>query len=123
MGAASAVAAAACTPVAFPLLAGGLVGGPAALAAAFGQVGAVGAGVLTEVVIRAWDRLQTGSGHGTGQGDLREALTGELMQALMSSSATAAGLRADVAGVLRGVDAVKVALTTTIEATARESGD
>jgi hypothetical protein len=41
----------------------------------------------------------------------------------VSSSAAAAGLRAEVAGVLRGVDAVGVALTTTIEATARESAD
>ena len=96
---------------------------PAALAAAFEQVGGVGGGLLGEAVIRAWDRLRARGGPGIGQGDLREALAAEIWDALTSSSPVAAGLRAEVAGVLRGVDAVKVALTTTIETTARESGD
>jgi hypothetical protein len=116
------VVAAACAPVAWPLLAGGLVAS-SALTAAFGQVGAVGGGALTEVVIRAWDRLQAREGPHIEQGKLQEALTEELAQALVSSSAVAGGLRAEVAGVLQGVDAVKVALTTTIETTARESAD
>ena len=50
---------------------------------------------------------------------MREALAAELKDALLSSSQSAAELRAEVAGVLQGVDAVKVALTATI----RESGD
>jgi WD40 repeat protein len=123
LAAASAVAAAACTPVAWPLLAGGALAVPAALAAAFGQVGGVGGALLSEVVIRAWDRLRAGEGSGAGQGELREALATELREALTSSSAAAAGLRAEVAGVLQGVDAVQVALSTTIETTVRESGD
>jgi WD40 repeat protein len=121
--AASAVAAAACTPVAWPLLAGGALAGPAALTMAFGQVGAVGGGLLSEVVIRAWDRLRAGKETDVGQGELREALTAELRDALVASTAEAAGLRAEVAGVLQGVDAVKVALTTTIETSAGESAD
>jgi WD40 repeat protein len=120
--AAAAVAAAACTPVAWPLLQGGTQIGAAALAAAFAQVGGVGSGLLSEAVIRAWDRLRD-HGDSAGRGELREALAVELTQALGSSSAAAAGLRAEVAGVLRGVDAVQVALTTTIETTVQESGD
>ncbi len=124
LAAAAAVAAAACAPVAWPLLAGGtLAASSAALTAAFGQVGAVGGGALTEVVMRAWDRLRAREGPGTGQREFRQALTDELAEALVSSSSAAAGLRAEVAGVLQGVDAVKVALTTTIETTARESAD
>jgi len=122
LAAAAAVAAAACAPVAWPLLAGGAITAPA-LMAAFGQVGAVGAGALTEVVMRAWDRLRAREGPHIGQSELQEALADELAGALVSSSAAAAGLRAEVAGVLQGVDAVKVALTTTIETTAWESAD
>ena len=93
------------------------------MAAAFGQVGGLGGGLLSEAVIRAWDRLRAREGPGIGQSELREALAAELGEALTSSSPAAAGLRAEVAGVLQGVDAVKVALTTTIETTVRESGD
>jgi conflict system STAND superfamily ATPase len=121
--AAAAVAAAACAPVAWPLLVGGTAVASSALQAAFGQVGAVGGGVLTEVVMRTWDRLRAHEGPHIGQSELQEALTGELKEALVSSSVAAAGLRTEVAGVLRGVDAVKIALTTTIETTARESAD
>ena len=78
---------------------------------------------LAEAVIRAWDRLRTVQGSEVGQGELRDALAIELRHALTTRSAEAAGLRAEVAGVLQGVDAVKVALTTTIETTVRESGD
>ena len=121
--AAAAVASAACAPVAWPLLAGGALAAPAALAAAFGQVGGLGGGLLGEAVIRAWDRLRAREGPGIGQGELREALAAELREALTSSSPAAAGLRAEVAGVLQGVDAVQVALATTIETTVQESGD
>jgi hypothetical protein len=123
LSAAAAVVAAACTPVAWPLLAGGFAAGPAALAAAFGQVGGVGGALLGEAVIRAWDRLRAGEDPGIGQPELREALAAELREALTSTLPAAAGLRAEVAGVLQGVDAVHVALTTTIETTVQESGD
>ena len=123
LAAVAAVAAAACAPVAWPLLAGGALAGSAALTAAFGQVGGLGGGLLAEAVIRAWDRLRDREGPGTGQSELREALAAELEEALSSSSPAAAGLRAEIAGVLQGVDAIRVALTTTVETTARESGD
>jgi WD40 repeat protein len=119
----AAVAAAACAPVAWPLLAGGAAVSSAALAAAFGQAGGVGGGLLAEAVIRAWDRLRGRNDSSIGRDELREALAAELGQALGASSPVAAGLRVEVAGVLRGVDAVRVALTTTIETTVRESGD
>ena len=122
LAAAAAVAAAACTPVAWPLLAGGTLATPA-LAAAFGQAGAVDGHVLAEVVMRTWGRLRARAGPHVGQSELQEALADELAGALVSSSAEAAGLRAEVAGVLQGVDAVKVALTTTIETTGQESAD
>jgi WD40 repeat protein len=123
VAAAAAVAAAACTPVAWPLLAGGALVGQAALAAAFGQVGAVGSGLLSEAVIRAWDRLRKREGADVDQSELREALAAELTEALTSPSFAAAGLRAEVAGVLQRVDAIKVALTTTVGTSAGEAGD
>lgn len=121
--AAAAVAAAACTPVAWPLLAGDAAAGTAALAAAFGQIGGVGGGLIAETVIRAWDRLRSGEKPDPGQTELREAVAKELSVAFTSSSPMAASLRAEVAGILQGVDAVKIALTTTIESTVQESGD
>jgi energy-coupling factor transporter ATP-binding protein EcfA2 len=121
LAAAAAVAAAACAPIAWPLLAGGAVGS-AALTAAFGQVGGVGGGLLADAVGRAWDRLRNRKGSGVEQSDLQEALAAELREALGSSSPMAAGLRAEVAGVLQGVDAVRVALTATVETSVRESG-
>ena len=101
--------------MAWPLLAGGALAGSATLTAAFGQVGGLGGGLLSEAVIRTWPARKE---PGAGEDELREALAAEL-DALLSSSQSAAELRAEVAGVLQGVDAVKVALTATI----RESGD
>ena len=123
LAAAAAVAAAACTPIAWPLLAGGAVVTAPALTALFTQVGGVGGGLLGEAVIRVWDRLQDRKRAGIKQSDFQDALADELTEALASSSANAAGLRAELAGVMHEVDAVKVALTTTIETTVRESGD
>jgi WD40 repeat protein len=54
---------------------------------------------------------------------LRKALAAELAEALGASSPAAAELRVEVAGVLREVDAVQVALTTTIETTTGEARD
>ena len=123
LAAAAAVAAAACAPIAWPLLAGGALVAPATLNALFGQVGGVGGGLLSEAVIRVWDRLRDRKHSGIEQSEFQEALATELKEALITSSANAAGLRAELAGVLHGVDAVRVALTTTVETTVRESGD
>jgi WD40 repeat protein len=117
------VAAAACVPVAWPLLAGGAVASQTALAAAFAQVGGVGGGVVAEAVIRVWDRLRLPERRDVPQRELREALAAELGEALGSASPSAARLRAEIAGVLRGVDAVQVALTATIESAVTASGD
>ena len=123
LAAAAAVAAAACAPIAWPLLVGGALVGPAALTALFGQVGGVGSGLLSEAVIRAWDRLRGREHGGIEQSEFRDALASETEGGPTSSLPTAAGLRAELAGVLHGVDAVRVALTTTVETTVRASGD
>ncbi len=116
LAASAAVVAAACAPVVWPLLAAG--GGAAAVAAAFGQVGGVGGGLLTEAVVRAWDRLRSRGQPSAGPNDLRDALAKELEAGLTLDTAGAAALRAEVAGVLRGVDAVRVALTATVQESA-----
>ena len=121
----AAVAAAACAPVAWPLLAGGAAVSSATLAAAFGQVGGVGGGLLGDLVTRAWNRARghPGEESGVSQADLRTALAAEFAEALGASSPLAAQLRGEVAGVLQGVDAVQVALTATIETTVGEARD
>ena len=113
------VAAAACAPVAWPLLvAAGAGGGAAAVAAALSQVGGVSGNLLAEVIVRAWDRLRSGGRCEAGQADLRDALAAELEADLTLGTPAAAVLRAEVAGVLRGVEAVQVALTATVNESA-----
>lgn len=121
----AAVAAAACAPVAWPLLAGGAAVSSATLAAAFSQVGGVGGGLLADLVTRAWKQAR---GHpdeesGVSQAELRTVLAAEFAKVLGASSPLAAELRGEVAGVLQGVDAVQVALTATIETTVGEARD
>ncbi len=116
LAATAAVAAAACAPVVWPLLAAG--GGVAAVGAALTQIGGVGGGLLTEAVVRSWDRLRKPDQPNAGPGDLSDALAKELQASLTLSTAAAASLRGEVAGVLRGVDAVQVALTATVEESA-----
>lgn len=119
LAATAAVAAAACVPVVWPLLAAaGASGGAAVVTAALGQVGGVGAGLLSEAVIRSWDRLRSRGRPDAGQAELRDALAAELQAGLTLGTPAAAALRDEVAGVLRGVDAVQVALTATVEGAA-----
>ena len=119
LAATAAVAAAACAPVVWPLLvAAGAGGGVAVVGAALSQVGGVGGGVLSEAVIRAWDRLRSRGRPDGGQAELRDALAGELEACLTLGTPAAAALRDEVAAVLRGVDAVQVALTATVEGSA-----
>ena len=109
LAAAAAVAAAACAPVVWPLL---MAGGTAAVVtAALNQVGGVGGGLLGEAVTRAWDRLRSGGRSDAGQAGLCDALAAELEASLTLGTREAAALRDEVAGVLRGVEAVHVALT------------
>jgi WD40 repeat protein len=114
------VAAAACVPVAWPvLIAAGAGSGAAALVgAAFSQVSGVGGNLLAEAVIRSWDRLRSRRPAGAEQADLRDALAAELEAGLAQRTPAAAALREEIAAVLRGVDAVQVALTATIEESA-----
>ena len=119
LAATAAVAAAACAPVVWPLLlAAGAGTGAAVVGAALSQVGGVGGGLLSEAVIRAWDRLRSRGRPDAGQADLCDALAAELEAGLTLDTPAAAALRDEVAGVLRGVEAVQVALTATIEESA-----
>ena len=119
LAATAAVAAAACVPVVWPLLAAAGAGAAAtALQAALSQVGGVGGGLLSEAVIRAWDRLRSRGQADAGQAELRDALATELEAGLTLDTRAAAALRDEVAGVLRSVDAVQVALTATVEESA-----
>ena len=78
----------------------------------------LGSGLLTETVIRAWDRLQARGRSGIDEADLRDALAAELESSLASDTPAAAALRKEVAGVLRGVQAVQVAVTAAVEESA-----
>ena len=78
----------------------------------------MGGGLLSEAVIRAWDKLRSSGRLDGGQADLRDALAIELAAGLTSNTLAAAGLRDEVAGVLRAVEAVQVALTATVEESA-----
>ena len=82
------------------------------------QVGGVGGGLLSEAVIRAWDKLRSHGRGDAGQADLRDALAAELEAGLTLGTRAAAALRDEVAGVLRGVDAVQVALAATVKESA-----
>jgi WD40 repeat protein len=120
LAATAAVAAAACAPVVVPplLAAVGAAGVTTAVGAALNQVGGVGGGLLAEAVVRAWDRLRPHGQGDAGQAGLRDALATELQAGLTLNTRAAAALRDEVAGVLRGVDAVQVALTATVEQSA-----
>jgi WD40 repeat protein len=119
LAAAAVVAAAACVPVIWPLLPLAATGGGAAvLTAAFTQVGGVGGGLLSEAVIRAWDRMRSRGRSDQGQAGLRDALAEELEADLTLGTPAAATLRGEVAAVLRGVDAVQVAMAATVEESA-----
>jgi len=114
LAATAAVAAAACAPVVWPLLvAAGAGGGAAVVGAALSQVGGVSGALLSEAVIRAWDRLRSRGRLDAGAAELRDALAAELEAGLTLGTSAAAALRGEVAAVLRGVDAVQVALTAT----------
>ena len=119
LAATTAVAAAACAPVVWPLLvAAGAGTGAAAVGAALSQIGGVGSGLLSEAVIRAWDKLRSPDQPDAGQADLRESLAAELEAGLTLDTHAAAALRDEVASVLRSVEAVQVALIATVEESA-----
>ena len=115
------VVAAACTPLAWPFLAGGMATS-AELTAVFAEIGGVGSGLLTEILIRLWDRLRDSEGHEVSQYKFRDELIAELGRELTVNSPAAAALRAEISGILHGVDAVRVALDASTQVSAHESG-
>ena len=64
--------------------------------AALSQVGGVGGGLLSEAVIRAWDKLRSRRRDDAGQADLRDALAAELEVGLTLDTAAAAALRGEI---------------------------
>ena len=114
--AATVVVAAAVAPVALPLLAGGA--GSAVLAAGLAQIGAVGSGLLTDATLRVWNRYAARGRSSLGEEEFRGLLAEELAGGFTGDSSQASGLRSEVAGVLRVVDAVGVALTATVKESA-----
>jgi hypothetical protein len=98
------------------LLTGGA--GSGAVTAVIDQIGGLGSGLLAEMVIRVWDRLRARGEDAADESRLRDELAEELESALSADSETAAVLRAEIAGVLRGAEAIQVALTAAVEESA-----
>jgi hypothetical protein len=106
----AAVAAAACVPVVFPLLPLAAAGPVtvAAVQASLGLISGVGVNVVSEAVVRTWEKLR---GSGTADEEsLRDALTLELAGRLERDGAAGQAVRREVASLLRGVDAVQIAI-------------
>jgi hypothetical protein len=93
-----------CASALAPVVAAGVMVGPVLLAGV-GVVGAVGAGVLTEVVTGAVDRLRR-DGKEISQASVEDELARNLKEALESNADSASALRGAVAALLRGVDAI-----------------
>jgi hypothetical protein len=93
-----------CASALAPVVAAGVVVGPVVLAG-LGVIGAVGAGVLTDVVQGAVDRLRR-DGKLVSQASVEAELATRLEEALQGQGESASALRETVAAVLRGVDAV-----------------
>jgi WD40 repeat protein len=105
-----------CSAALSPLLAAGAGLTGTAAVAGIGVLSSVGSGALTEVVIRAIDRLRTPAGHGAPAGTgVEEAIAHCLEQALSREDGNARVLRAELAAVLEQIDAGGTALRTAIE--------
>ena len=115
-GIAACLVASAIAPIAQPLLdpkASGLA------TALVGQVGAVGANYLTELLVRVVDRLRdgrTGSGR-VSEEELRDALAQSLTARLDAGDVR---LAREIATVLSAIDGVQIALEAAVEASANE---
>jgi len=84
-------------------LAGGMAAS-AELTAVFAQIGGVGSGLITEILIRLWDRLGDSEEREVSQREFRDELAAELDRELTGNSAAAAALRVEVSTILRHVD-------------------
>jgi WD40 repeat protein len=116
LGIAAFLAASAIAPIAQPLLYPGAGGMATAL---IGQVGAVGANYLTELLVRTVDRLRAArTDQGTvTEAELRDALADDLIQRLDRGDTQLAG---EIAAVLASIDGVQKALETTVEVSASQ---
>ena len=93
-----------CASALAPVVAAGVVVGPVLLAGV-GVVGAVGAGVLTEIVTDAIDRLRR-DGTELTQASVEKELILKLEEELGARGNSAAKLREAVAALIRGIDAI-----------------
>jgi WD40 repeat protein len=99
-----------CASAFAPVLAAGVAIGPVMLAG-MGVAGAVGAGVLTDVITGVMDRLRR-DGEVVSQASVEVELAARLEEALKRQGDSASALREALAAVLRGVDAVGAVVET-----------
>jgi WD40 repeat protein len=102
----AALVAAACMPVAWPLL-GGV---PEAAKAAVALLGATGGSYISESLKTVIERIRKRDGVPVNPADLQEALERELLTRLEAKNEQAAGLRTEAASLLERVQAVETAL-------------
>ena len=98
-----------CASALAPVIAAGMAAGPVVLAGV-GVAGSVGANVLTDVVAGVVERLRRG-GKPVAAAALKAALAESLSKALEAPGDKTIELRSAVAELLRGVDAVSMAVT------------
>src|SRR5205807_3416070 len=102
----AALVAAACMPVAWPLL-GGV---PEAAKAAVALLGATGGGYISESLKAGIERLRRKGGVPATKAELQDVLERELLAGLRTGSEQSAALRAEAAALLERVQAVETAL-------------
>src|SRR2546426_2095553 len=103
IGMIAALVAAACMPVAWPLL-GGI---PAAAQAAVALLGATGGSYISGSLKDVIDRLRRKDGAPVTRAELQEALERELLASLRAENEQSAGLRAEAASLLERLQAVE----------------
>jgi len=106
--------ASALAPIAAGIGAGGL------LAAAVEQLGQIGGGYLSEALIDTADRMR---GRRATEAQWRDALAEELLARLADEGEQSQAIRAELGELLRGIDAVEVALAAAAETDAQLRDD
>jgi hypothetical protein len=99
-----------------PLLAVAAGVASAAGVAGIGVLASVGGGVLAEVLTRALDQLREHGGGRPSRDELEERIALEIQGILAAGDRRAGELRAEIAGVLREIDAGGTALRAAVEA-------
>ncbi len=103
-----------CAAAFCPLVAIGVTG--AAAVASIGVLSSVGSGVLTDVIIKAIDRLRgEDGGHPASPPEIERALSAEIGKVLTGGAADAAELRAEIGTVLGKIDLGDAMLREVIE--------